>query len=236
MAIYRVIAVLEYTKLDASNDLYPNGFTQWVEQYYIQTDLGVSSAVDAVVEDVRLHNIAYVFIRGCLVSMCVDMLTHWLLTGNAKHNWHYGTPPSPYVGQPNRCLMYGTVEPPNVLPAPIQIALRHRLVLSNPPPGRKMYHYIRSVVNRLFTNGIRSTAVRPTREYLPGVATQSDINAASAQHLSLVSTGVRLLTRSSVQWVAIGVRNGVTWLSDVTGMVEPSVVLTARTYRRKVYT
>lgn len=228
--------MLEYTKIDPSNSLYPNGFAQWVEQYYIQTELGVTSAVDAVVEDVRLHSLAYTFIRGCMVSTCIDMVTHWLLTGNAKHNWHYGTPPTPYVGQLNRGLMYGAVEPPNVLPVSIQIALRHRLVLSNPPQGRKMYHYMRSVANRLYNNGIRSTASRPTRDYLPGIALQSDIDATSVQHLSLVTSGVRLLERSSVQWVAIGVRNGVTWLSDVVDMVEPSVVLTARTYRRKVYT
>lgn len=236
MSVYRIIAVLEYTKVDASNDLYPGGFTQWVEQYYVQTSLGVSSAVEAVVEDVRMHNLAYVFVRGCLVSICIDMVTHWMLEGNTKYSWHYGTPPNPYTGQPNRCLMFGSVEPPNALPAPMQIALRHRLVLSNPPQGRKMYHYIRSVSHRLFANGLRSTAARPTRGYLPGVALQADVSTVSSLHLSLITTGTRLVSRNNVQWVSLGVRNGNTWISDVTGMVEPTVVLTARTYRRKVYT
>lgn len=234
--IYRLIVVLEYTKFSSVGTMYPHAFAQWVEQYFVRTSSSLETAIAAVMQDVRSHNLAYVYVRGVLVSTCRMGTSDWIVAGLERREWTYGAIPSPVVGAPHRCLMGGQVEPPNMLPMPIQFALRHRLVLSNAPAGRKMYHYIRSIHHVVLQNGIRSTLTPVPRWNLPRVATKTDIYACSIKHLSDATSVTRLINNSSVRWVCLGTRKGTPWISEVVSLTEPDIVLTARKFIKRTYT
>lgn len=233
--IYRLIVVLEYTKIATVGNSYPRGFAQWVEQYFVQTSSSLATAIDAVIKEVRAHNLAYVYIRGIMSSTVRQEGGQWTVHGFERQAWTYGAIPNPVVGAPYRCLMNGHIEPPNALPMPIQIALRHRLVLSSFPGGRNMYHYIRSIHHYCLQNGIRSTASPAPRLYLPRFALQSDVDACSEQHLTAITSVPRLVNNNTVRWVCLGTRKKVPWISRVVGLVEPELVLTARKYVKRTY-